>query len=351
MLGWLGPEASNSVPALLRLARTDAERTSEWALAALLAIAPHDPRVRPLELAWLSSNSLVASYYFQEAHCTDPEALPILLRVITADPSGTLNEVHALAQYAADASNALPSLQTMLKSGTGDAPSVLRHMGPVAAPLAVDVARLLGGSETADMGILDTLRRIGPGAAATLPRVEPYLTATNPVTRLLAEATIASLRGEPTAVLPSFQRTLEAQRSFGTPYEMSFPLLDDHIVYPLGSRGMACWFAGEMGPSAAPVLPSLEACFDDEHELLRILAAWGHWRIAHQAEKVLPVLRAVLLVPDPPVRHLAICALIEMGPPAAAAEPELEAVKTSDLETRRLVNLALTEIHRTPQPK
>ena len=345
LLGNLGPEASNAVPTLLRLARVDFMGTGQHARIALLKIAPHDPEVRALELAWLSSNSLLASYYFQEAHCTYPEAPPILLRKLIADPGGTDNELLALTQYGAAASNALPTVRTLFHAGKGNALSVMLAMGPPAAPAAEELAALLGGTESMDLRILDGLRRIGPGAAITLPRVEPYLTATNPVTRLLAEATIASLRGEPTAVLPSFQRALEAHRSFGTPYDISFPLLDDHVVYPLGSRGMACWFAGEMGPSAAPVLPSLEACFDDEHEQLRVLAAWGHWRIALQAEQVLPVLRAVLRVPDPPVRELAICALIEIGPPAAAAEPELRAIRTADLETRRLVNLALTKIH------
>jgi hypothetical protein len=346
LLGGLGPEASNAVPVLLRLARVDFQRTGASALAALLAIAPEDPRVRPVELAWLNSDPLLASYYFRAAHCTYPEALPILLRAIAADPSGAVNEAHALAQYGVAASNALPSLRIMLKSRTADALSVLHEMGPPAAPAAAELAGLLSDREQADMGLLDTLRRIGPGAAVTMPQVERYLTATNPVTRLLAEATVASLRGEPAAVLPSLQRTLETHQPFGTRYELSVPLLGDDVLYPLGPRGMSCWLAGEMGPSAVSILPSLEACFEDEGRLLRVLAAWGHWRIAHRPEKVLPALRAVLRSEDPPVRRVAICALIEIGPPAAAAEPELEAIRTADLETRRLVNWALAEIHR-----
>ena len=351
LLGSLGSDASNSVPALIRLSHIHTERNSEPALVALLAIAPHDPRVRPLELAWLSSNSLVASYYFQEAHCTYPEAVPILVRKIIADPGGSDNEQWALAQYGAAASNALPTLRTLFQAGKGNALSVLLAMGPPAAPAAEELAVLLGGAESMDLRILDGLRRIGPGAAVTLPRVEPYLTATNPVTRLLAETTVASLRGEPSAVLPSFQRTLEAHRPFGTPYEVNFPFLGNSVVYDLGPRQMACWFAGEMGSAAAPILPSLEACFDDEREALRILAAWGHWRIAHRAAQVLPVLRAVLRDPNSNAQHLALCALAEIGPPAAAAEPELQAIRTADLETRRLVNLALIEIHRTSPPK
>ncbi len=351
LLGSLGSEASNAVPALLRLARVDFMGTGQHARIALLNIAPQDPDVRALELAWLNSESIAASYFFREANCTYQEALPILLGAIRRNPAVAGNELQVLAQYGEAASNALPILRSILKNGQGDALSVLQAMGPPAAPAVAELAGKFGITEATDIQILDALRRIGPGAAVTLPEVGHYLTATNPLTRLLAEATVASLHGEPTAVLPSFQRTLEAHRPFSAEYDPHFPRLHDSVTYSLGPRQMACWIAGEMGSTAASILPSLEACFDDERELMRIMAAWGHWRIAHRADKVLPVLQAVLRIPNPPARELAIHVLSEIGPPAAAAEPDLQAIMTADLNTRRLVNLALTEIHRTQQPK
>ncbi len=346
LLGSLGPEASNSIPALIRLSHILTERESEPALLALLAISPHDPRVCSRELAWLSSNSLVASYYLNEAHWICPEAPPILLRKIIADPGGTDNELLALAQYGAAASNALPTVRKLFQAGKGNALSVMLAMGPPAAPAAEELAALLGGAESMDLRILDGLRRIGPGAAVVLPKIEPYLTATNPVTRLLAETTIASLRGEPTAVLPSFRRTLETHRPSGTPYALSFPFLGDRIVFDLGPRQMACWFAGEMGPAAESFLPSLEGCFEQKNEVLRILAAWAHWRIAHRADQALPVLQAVLRDPNSNAQDLALCVLAEIGPPAVAAEPDLQAIMKFDPRIRQLVNLALAEIRR-----
>lgn len=344
MLGSLGSEASNAVPALLRLVKVDLMQTRYAALTAVLKIAPQNPDVRAAALVCLDSFASAASQSFAEAHYRDPEALPGLLRALNGN--GNLHNVlPALRRHGAAASNALPALRTFLKGEKYSAVPVLREMGPSAAPATEQLAARLGQNETRDLVILDTLRRIGPGAEAALPQVGPYLTATNSVTRLLAEATAASLRGQPTAVLPSFQRALETPPPFGTYYEMTFPLLEGDIYYSLGPRQMVCWLAGEMGPTAAPILPSLEACLTDKNELLKALAAWGHWRIARRSDQVLPALRAVLRGSDPNAQALAICALIEIGPPAAEAEPDLRALMKLDLTRRRLVNLALTAIH------
>ncbi len=344
MLGSLGPEASNAVPALLRLVKVDFMQTRYAALTALLKIAPQNQGVRAAALAYLDSFPNAASQSFAEAHYRDPEALPGLLRAVNGN--GNLrNVLPALRRYGAAASNALPALRIFLKGEKYYAVPVLREMGPSAAPVTEELAARLGEIETRDLEILDTLRRIGPGAAAALPRVRHYLTATNSVTRLLAEATAASLRGEPTAVLPSFQDALKTPPPFGTWYEMTFPLLEGDLYYSLSPRQMVCWLAGEMGPAAAPILPSLEACLTDKNDLLKALAAWGHWRIARRPDQALPALRAVLRGEDPNAQMLAICALIEIGPPAVDAEPELQALRKLDLTRRRLVNLALTEIH------
>ncbi|MBE1485249.1 PBS lyase [Plantactinospora soyae] len=153
--------------------------------------------------------------------------------------------------------------------------------------------------------VIRPLGRLGPAAHDAVPVLRPLLDAPE---RGLALATVSALyriTGDPVPVLPVLGRFLD-----GDQYDVTAAAVE----------------IAEIGPAAAGHLPRLRVLLagPDPHGWLHLRVAQALWRVAGDADAVLPVL-AALWDRNQYTRTTVATIWAEIGPPAAAALPLLRA--------------------------
>ncbi|MBF9133849.1 PBS lyase [Plantactinospora sp. S1510] len=147
--------------------------------------------------------------------------------------------------------------------------------------------------------------RLGPAARDAVPVLRPLLDAPERRLALAAVSALYRITGDPAPVLPVLGRFLDA-----TGYDATAAA--DEIA--------------EIGPAAAGHLPRLGALLaePDPHGWLHLSAARALWRVAGDADAVLPVLTG-LWDRNPYTRTAVATIWAEIGQPAGAALPLLRA--------------------------
>ncbi|MFC6019723.1 hypothetical protein ACFP2T_26390 [Plantactinospora solaniradicis] len=153
--------------------------------------------------------------------------------------------------------------------------------------------------------VIRPLGRLGPAARDAVPVLRPLLDAPERGLALAAVSSLYRITADPAPVLPVLGRFLDGDRYAAT---------------------AAAGEIAEIGPAAAGQLPRLRALLaePDPHGWLHLRAAQALWRVAGDADAVLPVL-AELWDRNVSTRTTVATIWAEIGPPAAAALPLLRA--------------------------
>jgi HEAT repeat protein len=297
------------------------------------------------------------------------EAVPLLMKDLANEQQKPHNQLLALGAIGPGAKDAVPLLIPLLNDQQlrGNTLTALKGIGPGAAaavPALIEVLK----SEPKGLhpAAIEALINIGPAAAPALlvledkslsrqrlpvHRLERRLNDGLGAIRVLAAFAIGKIRGPPESALRTLVWELENQEQNWSGISWEFHVSDSHNIagFGLGPRQTAAWFLGEIGPSAAEVVPALTKILQSSHgslgnEWLRILAVRAIWRIDQKAESVLPALRDALNSKDEFQCVMAAKIVGEMGPSAKSLAAELLEARKVSLAIRREVNDALKRI-------
>jgi HEAT repeat protein len=296
-LGRIGAPASRAVPVLVRLLREpagDPEQAPQlWAIKALALFGP-----------------LAA------------DATPALLDVVadrTQPHVARLSALEALGRIGAAHDDALPAIIGMLEQ-------------PAPAGSDAEAARLHLERRVAAADVLQLLRRSAAPAVPALIRAandESVLLRRSAVVTLGAVGQAAGVAVPALADLVLFDESAEvrdlAATALGQVGAEAAPalraLLSDVDVEV---RRRAARALGEMGPTAASALDALAHAARDDNALVRVRSLEAMWRIARDAERVLPGALQELQHEDRDVRLGAATLLESLGTRARSAKPDLE---------------------------
>jgi HEAT repeat protein len=247
----------------------------------------------------------------------------------------------------------MPLMAQALRQGKGDIIPIFVELGPSAAEVVPHLSAYHNSART-----LEALKAIGPDARSALPNIEPLVTNSDPVMRMVAASAVAQIQGKPELAVPVLLDGLEGRlprigqvRMF---VRFREPIGSEVVT---GGAEAAAILLGECGRSAQTALPALEEHLDDSNLFIRLACAQAIFRISGSTNKALPVLLEILdaksqwkpgQAPDKYLLVRAIETIEEMGPAAKPAIPLLRRVRTSCMAARHAVNSALRRIEAAP---
>ena len=374
-LRFFGPEANAAVAPLIKLVHSAKDSWSHTlACHALAEVGRDSPEARSAFLEELKGGDPFrrsqAALAIWSAGWKFNEAVPLLIKDLANQQQKPLNQLLALGAIGPDAKDAVPLLIPLLNDQQlrGNTLTALKGIGPGAAAAVPALIEVLKSEPKATHpAAIEALINIGPAAAPALlvledkslsrPRLPVHRQLRERLDdgwgaiRVLAAFAIGKIRGPPASALRTLVWELENQEQNWSGISWEFHVSDSHNIagFGLGPRQTAAWFLGEIGPSAAEVVPALTKILQSSHgslgnEWLRILAVRAIWRIDQKAEPVLPALRDALNSKDEFQCVMAAKILSEMGPLAKSLVAELLEARKVSLAIRREVNDALKRI-------
>ncbi len=264
------------------------------------------------------------------AHCGDRRAVAPLVRLLGQGycpwptPARWGHDIHLperiLDALGPDAAKLLPVVTERLTTGSDAWTEITRDLvrglgtwGPDAADAARPISSVLLHRPVDTDTVVTTLGRIGPAAAFAAPMLDQLAARDDDHTPLAVWARWRVTGANPDAT------AAELARHTGTPH-----------------RGpQALRLLADLGTAAANSVDTITPLLDHPDSWTRIQAAHALWRSTGNLERALPVLLHETLHADDlnrlwPVGLTALRYLGEIGPPATAAIPALEAVLHRD---------------------
>jgi HEAT repeat protein len=334
-LGLIGPAASATVPALLKLAEKDADPVIRVEAAkAVASIDPQNKAAIPMLVEALKHKS--AKVRKQAAECLGDlgpgakSAIAALVQAISdSDPTVSWAAIDALGQIGPGAESAVPALVEALKDAStrGAAVDALGQIGRKAQAASPALEKVLKGEDVSvRWAAASALVRIGgPGVKTGVQ----YLleTATRVRERNWTDATHIFIAPTGRQALPQL---IDAVRN---------PTLRD--------------FATEMAGEASVYLTKdpladVKVFLQDEDASVRCVAAWVlHCARAVEVKDVIAIQRETLKATDPWARRQAARFLGRLGPYGKDAAPALSAaLEDKDEGVREAAAAALKSVQR-----
>ncbi|MEV5969081.1 PBS lyase [Streptomyces sp. NPDC051921] len=315
----VGAQLSDPEPRLREAATSFLERLFELAgpaadaLAVRLATSP----TGPLGLAGPGAPAGRGGALLALARTGDARAIPLLARALEEEREVRRELLYAVDALGPAAMPLAPLLRRRLAEVELDdllydraAPLLFALAAVRGAQALPEVLRVLRGAPSNRQdwvreACLRTLAAFGPVARVALPDVRRLLDSDSAAVSSMAARAVWSLDGSLAEALGTLQRWLRP-----------------------GATGVE-WCAaaqalGAIGPAAEEAAPALRAGLGARDLWVRVRSAAALWRVAGEAEPVLPVLLAAWEENRHARVAVAEC-LAEMGPAAAAAEPAIRA--------------------------
>lgn len=338
-LGGLGEEASAALPTVLAWTEAPGETGGE-AMTAALRIAPTSPEVNTVVLGVLleqeASRREQAARALVRANVPVENGLLALLDGLNSPGVVTPAWVEAFGVYDSLASRAVPRLIPLLAIPELKRSVVitLRRIGPASLVALEELKPDLVTESPVIVEVLDWVAAMGPAAGDVLPQLRALEESPAPLVRVLA----AAARGRMGVDTASVIKTLAQEVQFQIPdrslsYFLDAPELREIRLTPAQA---AAWWLGQLGRQAEPAVPDLINALGSNDPRLMMLAAGAIWRITHEAEFVVPAIRAGLrFTADEGTQLLALAAARELGPVGGLLEPELTEIQRLSLSLRR----------------
>lgn len=371
MLGRIGPEAADAIPALLDELHSDRPNRRQAACTALGMIHLKADVVLPeLVRLFAQRDVLVRRAAYDAAARFGPEAAPLFANALD-DPAANIRITAARALWKAThkTDKILPVLLAALKD---------KEAGTRSA-----AAWALG--------------EMGPAAAAAVPALAEEMNDPRPLQRVLAAFNLWKVEGKPEHVIPVFNRALEERdqetmanvfdllRMMGHAAQGTTPALlkicnepdnfyhvtalytlhevgaDPKVVLAAARRalghpnpdvrGNAALLLSDLGPEARADLPAIRALLKDKDPVARCQGAVAVWKFEHDAS-VIAVLTEELTSPNELAQAAAVAGLARIGPEAKGAVPRLlKLLEKSKPSARRPLLDAIRQIDPEAVPR
>ncbi len=370
MLGEMGPDAREAIPALLDALDDDDANVRSCAACALIEVAPGDDRVigvlsRKLfqdKEPWILSN--VAGRFY-EIDSSNQAAIPLVLKTLIegSDPRARAYAANALGNFATSHGPAATSLTNALADvdpyvRIEAAESLQRMNGPVRnrpARWEGEVPASLDDIQTNG----PTLAEIYPELNGALPSLLRDLNATNNWTKVRAADAIWKVTHRRDLMVPvlvqvakggdAWQVASLMLASLGGGSNMAVPFMAKELSGQLadpsfgGTVESDIHILARFGPAAQEAAPVLRAALTNEHASVRLSAARALWRIDAEREEVLPLLARWLQTGGVFTKAHTAEILAEMGPPAKGSLPALRSLLDDKSENVRRAAAAAVE--------
>jgi len=372
ILGHIGPDAKDAVPALTELIddkRSEVRREAILALANIGdASAPAIPQIlKALDDPHAKTAAVFAIGELQKG--TDEAEAKIRQYVDSSDQVLSSVSLWALARLHPDdktlAAQATERLFERLKSTDPRARKAAAHALASLKPGGAIIASVMekafqGVTEETVHDALETLASLGPSTVPALIYAIKYENTRPYVVNLLGQQGVAAEPAVNALIKllddknPDVQHeTVIALGRIGPAAKAAVPALIEHLMKCMDNENQnhicygIVYALGRIGsPDAVPIL--IQSC-DSQDESLALFSAWALVQIQPTepatATKMLPVLVRGLGSSEPRFRHVAADALRQLGPLAKPALPELQkALKDEDMSVRTMVEEAIKSV-------
>lgn len=344
----IGTEASNTVPALVRLVKKTPFPSSSAFITALSEAGRESAEARRalLELTQTSNPQLTSMVAMElgRFHRGADEIVPALIESMRAQRTMPYNELLALRMLGTKAAPALPEVVRWLadSNGAGNAAAAMTGIGAQSAPA---LPLLITRAASNQVWAIDCLRQIGPAAFEALPTLRNVAETNRGLVRLMAIAAIGRITGEQAWAAERLAERIDYRPAPGRHETWSPPWNDMRTIsIGLGPQETTCWMLGEIGPPARSTVPVLTNVLARTNGWAPIFAARALSMIDSNTTLAVPRLVRVLGDSNDLNVQLAVRVLGEMGPRASAAVPDLERVARRSWRVRREVLAALKKI-------
>jgi len=318
-LGAIGPKAKDAVPALTKALDSDAPGVPLAAVYALGSIgeaaSPAAEKIRRLAAEDAEPTQTISLWALAKISPDDEDLqkriVPLLVEEIDDEDERTrMAAARALGDLKPDPDLFIPEVKRVLADATPEqmdrALTAFATLGSAAVPRLIDALDY----EEIDEKVAGILARIGPEAKDAVPAL----------TKLL-DRDDADARTE----------ALIALAAMGPAAKSAVPEMEDALDDPdMNVRYAAAFALGSVGPDAKGAKAALQKRLDGADEFLATISAWALAQIDPGCQvtspKSVPLLIGALDSPSPRVRQGAAEALGCLGPMAADAADELEAL-------------------------
>lgn len=256
-----------------------------------------------------------------------------------------LMEFDMLAGAVADPAAYITPLVRLLKAGSTEpaeraAAMLLGSFGANTPTAAEALGQLLGDkSANLQIEVAQTLQAMGPAAKPALPYLLARLKATDDVDRWGAIGVLEAIGPEAVAAAPRLLEIVRERRADdiervsaafalkavgGKTEDLVAPLTEIVETTTAQARAGAAELLGDIGPSAATAIPSLQRALATGKPYVRTQAAQSLWLLTGDVSPVLPALREVATGEVGPAKVAAVLLLGRMGPAANSMMPLLQ---------------------------
>jgi hypothetical protein len=345
-----GDEAKPVLSEVINAARNDPSlfcRT--FAMNTAVAIGHDDPAVTSLfkELLKNPASADSAAMAPHNAARFPSNCLPYFLPILRDKQKLPYNALVGISVLGPGAGEAVPLLVEALRNPQlhGNAISAIRRVGPAAEPAVPVLLPLLETLEPMSLaGACEALMNIGPKASSAVPALRRLTTNDDVTIRILAAAAVAKISGAAKDSIPVIADGLrsgqDSKASWTAPVRrFGF----DH--YSFNHQMAAAWLLGELAPESIDALPILKESLKNAPEWLTPVLARSIWKLEGKPNEVVPILRTGLRSKVHEARVIACTTLAEIGSAARDALPDLQAVCTTNLNTRQAARFAMRRIN------
>jgi HEAT repeat protein len=362
MLGEMGPDAREAVPALLRALDDADPNVRSCAACALIEIAPDDDRVIDMlsrklfqdQEPWILGN---VAHRFYEIDPSNQAAIPLILKTLIegSDPGARAYAASALGNFAASNGPAATSLTSALADADpyvriGAAESLQRMHRPTRhtparwkgeVPASLDDIRTNGPA----------LAEIYPELTGALPLLAGDLNVSNNWTRVRAAGAIWKVTHRKDLIVPALTQVAKGGdawqvaslmlASLGEGSKTAVPLVAKELSGQLadssygGTMEIDIHVLARFGPAAQEAAPVLRAALTNEYASVRLSAARALWRMDAEPKEVLPLLEMWLQTGGAFTKAHTAEILAEMGPAAKGSLPALRSLLDDKSENVR----------------
>jgi HEAT repeat protein len=363
MLGEMGLDAREAIPALIDALDDADPNVRSDAACALIEIAPDDDRVMGVLIrklfqdkeSWILRN---VAHRFYEIDSSNEAAIPLILKTLIegSDVSARAYAASALGNFAASNGPAATSLTNALADAdpyvrVGAAESLQRMNGPIRntpprwkgeVPAALDDIQIQGPA----------LAELYPELNGALPSLLRDLNATNNWTRVKAADAIWKITHRKELIVPVLAQVAKGGdawkvaslmlASLGEQSKTAVPRMAKELAGQLASSVPAgdtvegdIHILARFGPAAQEAAPVLQTALTNEYVSVHLSAARALWRIDAEPKEVLPLLVKWLQTGGAYTKAHAAEILAEMGPAAKEALPALRALLDDKSENVR----------------
>lgn len=362
MLGEMGPDAREAVPALVEALDDDDANVRSCAACALIEIAPGDDQVisvlsRKLfedKEPWILCN---VAHRFYQIDSSNRAAIPLVLKTLTLgiDPRARGFAANALGNFAAFDGSVATSLTNAMADADpyvriGAAESLQSMNGPIR-----NAPTLWKGEVPAS---LDDIRTNGPALAEiypelnrALPSLAADLNATNNWTKVKAADAIWKVTHRKDLMVPVLAQVAKAGdgwkvavlmlASLGEGSKTVVPLIVKELSGQLAASSPGetaesdIHILGRFGPAGQEAAPVLKTALTNEFASIRLSAARALWRMDSEPAELLPLLEEWLQTDGAYTKAHAAEILAEMGPAAKDSLPALRSLAHDKSENVR----------------